>query len=444
MQVEVTNRQIIKIAGPICLSLILPQINHLTNAAFLGHLGEFPIAVNGIAGIYTLVIYMISYGITNGMQVMFARRTGEQNIAGMGPIFSNGLVLSMGMSLLGILITETLAPAFFRASLHDPHIIEAASEFTRIRIWGLPFLMLMRLCTSLYIGTGNTKLLVIISLFQEVTNIVFDYGLIFGKLGLPALGLNGAAYASILAEIAGFAAAWVLLLIGKFNVKYELFARLRPTWSGCRSILVISAPLVVQYLFSIGSWLIFFIFIEHLGQRPLAISNMMRSIFGLFGIFTWAFGSTCNTMVSNLIGQGRENEVMTMVKKITKLSVLCSIAICLIISIFPTLWLRIYTTDVSLMTEALPSMYVCMVVMILASVTAVVFNGVTGTGDTRINLGIEIIAVIAYLTYCVVVIERMHSQLHWAWFAEFVYWTSMGSLAWLYLKSGRWKGKKLA
>ncbi len=118
--------------------LILPQINHLTNAAFLGHLGEFPIAVNGIAGIYTLVIYMISFGLSNGMQVMFARRTGEQNIAAMGPIFSNGLILSLGMAFLGILVTETLAPAFFRASLHDPHIIEAASEFTRIRIWGSP------------------------------------------------------------------------------------------------------------------------------------------------------------------------------------------------------------------------------------------------------------------------------------------------------------------
>lgn len=444
MQVEVTNRQIIKIAGPICLSLILPQINHLTNAAFLGHLGEFPIAVNGIAGIYTLVIYMISFGLTNGMQVMFARRTGEQNIAAMGPIFSNGLVLSLGMAALGILVTETLAPTFFRASLHDPHIIEAAAGFTRIRIWGLPFLLLMRLCTSLYIGTGNTRLLITISLFQEVTNIVFDYGLIFGKLGLPALGLNGAAYASVLAEIVGFAAAWALLLIGKYNVKYQLFDRLRPNWAGCRSILVISSPLIVQYLFSIGSWLVFFIFIEHLGQRPLAISNMMRSIFGLFGIFTWAFGSACNTMVSNLIGQGRENEVLPMVRKIVVLSVLCSVAICVLISFFPTLWLRIYTTDVSLMTEALPSMYVCMVVMILASVTAVVFNGVTGTGDTRVNLGIEIIAVVLYLVYCVVVIERMRSALHWAWFAEFVYWTAMGSLAWIYLRSGRWKGKKLA
>ncbi len=444
MQVEVSNRQIINIAGPICLSLILPQINHLTNAAFLGHLGEFPIAVNGIAGIYTLVIYMISYGLTNGMQVMFARRTGEQNIGAMGSIFMNGLLLTMCMSAIGILVTQTMAPSFFRMSLHDPHIIEAASDFTRIRIWGLPFLMLMRLCTSLYIGTGNTRLLITISLFQEVTNIVFDYGLIFGKLGMPALGLNGAAYASILAEIAGFVAAWGLLFMGKFQVKYKLFSILKPDWKGSRSILIISAPLVVQYLFSIGSWLIFFIFIEHLGQRPLAISNMMRSIFGLFGIFTWALGSACNTMVSNLIGQGRENEVIPLIRKITVISIICSTALCVLINIFPYLWLRIYTTDLTLMADAIPSMHVCTLVMLLTAVAAVVFNGVTGTGNTRVNLGIEVLSVAVYLVYCFVVIEQMRSALHWAWGAEFVYWTAMGSLAWFYLKSGRWKGKKLA
>ena len=73
-----------------------------------------------------------------------------------------------------------------------------------------------------------------------------------------------------------------------------------------------------------------------------------------------------------------------------------------------------------------------------------VFNGVTGTGNTRVNLGIEIAAVGVYLVYCFVVIEKMCSALHWAWGAEFVYWTTMGSLAWWYLKSGRWKGKQLA
>jgi putative MATE family efflux protein len=444
MQVNLTNKQVIAIAAPISLSLILPQINHMTNAAFLGHLGEFPFAVNGIAGIYYLVMHMIAYGLNNGLQVLFARRAGEQNYAGMGRYFFNGVMLAALFSCLAIAVTYSLAPLFFGSSLHDPHIRDAAVSFIRIRIWGLPFLMLMGLCNAFYIGTGHTKLLAITSLFQEITNIVLDYGLIFGKMGLPAMGLNGAAVASIIAEAVGFTAALSLLFALKFQARYQLFARFRPDFTAIRNILSISAPLIVQFLFSIGSWLVFFIFIEHLGQRPLAVSNMMRSIFGLFGIFTWALAATCNTMVSNLIGQGREAEVLGTVRKIAGFAIVCAVGVCLLINLAPYQLLRLYTTDMTLITDAIPSVRVCTAVTLLSAVTAIIFNGVTGTGNTRVNLLIEIAAVAVYLVYCVVVIEKWRSELHWAWGAEFFYWTTMGGLALWYLKSGKWKGKTLS
>lgn len=441
MQVQLSNRQIIALAGPICLALILPQINHMTNAAFLGHLGEFPLAVNGIAGLYYLVMHMIAYGMNNGMQVLFARRAGEQNFAGMGRYFANGFALAVVFSLFSILITLLFAPMFFASSLHDGAIRDAATSFIRIRIWGLPFLMLMGLCNSLYIGTGNTKLLVITSVFQELLNIALDYGLIYGKMGLPELGLNGAAYASIMAEVMGCSVAFIMLAALKFNKKYQLFARLKPDWTAIKSILSVSAPLILQFLFSIGSWLVFFIFIEHLGQRPLAISNMMRSIFGLFGIFTWALSATCNTMVSNLIGQGRESEVLRTVKRIALFAFACAVGVCLLINIFPYQLMGIYTSDVQLITESIPSIRVCTCVTLLSAAAAVTFNGVTGTGNTRINLLIEFAAVTVYLVYCVFVIERWRSPLHWAWGAEFFYWTTMGLMALWYLSSGKWKGK---
>lgn len=441
MQVNLSNRQIISIAGPISLALVLPQINHMTNAAFLGHLGEFPFAVNGIAGIYYLVMYMIAHGLNNGLQVLFARRAGELNYAGMGRYFSNGLVLALIFSAAAVLVTALFVPVFFTRTLHDPAIRDAAASFMRIRIWGLPFLMLMGLCNALYIGTSNTRLLVITSVFQEVLNIVLDYGLIFGKMGLPQLGLNGAAYASVMAEILGCTVAFLLLFGLRFPQTYQLFARLRPDWAAIRNILAISAPLIVQFLFGIGSWLVFFIFIEHLGQRPLAISNMMRSIFGLFGIFTWALAATCNTMVSNLIGQGREADVLKVVKKIARFAIICAVGVSLLINLFPYQLFRIYTTDITMISEAIPSIRVCTMVTLLSAVTAVVFNGVTGTGNTRVNLAIEFAAVTVYLVYCVIVIERWRSPLHWAWGAEFVYWSTMCLLALLYLKSGKWKGK---
>ncbi|WP_262888496.1 MATE family efflux transporter [Chitinophaga agri] len=443
MQFEVSTRQIIKIAAPICLALIIPQINHMTNTAFLGRLGEFELAANGIAGIYYLVMYMVAYGLNNGLQVLIARRAGQLNTTGIGQLFSNGIQLGLASSFLVIALTLFLAPWFFSQTLHNQHIYEAALSFIRIRIWGLPFLMLLSMANAFYIGSGHSKVLAVTSLCQEMVNIFSDYVLIFGKLGLPAMGLNGAAVASVLAEGTGLFVAYAILFGKSYHKKYLLFTYLKPSWPIMRSILTISAPLIVQFLFSIGSWFIFFIFIEHLGERPLAISNMLRSIFGFFGVFTWSLAATCNTMVSNVIGQGKSELVFKAIRKIVVISLICAITVCILVNLFPHTILQIYTTDKPLIAEAIPSVRIITLSTILMAVSGVVLSAVTGTGNTRINLGIEFAAVIGYLLYCSIVVEQWRSPLYIAWLADFFYWTIIFVLCFLYLRSGRWKAKSI-
>jgi putative MATE family efflux protein len=443
MQFEVNTRQIIKIAAPICLALIIPQINHMTNTAFLGRLGEFQLAANGIAGIYYLVMYMVAYGLNNGLQVLIARRAGQLNTEGIGRLFSNGLLLGLCSSFLVIAITLLLAPWFFSKSLHNQQIYEAALSFIRIRIWGLPFLMMLSMANAFYIGSGNSKVLAVTSLCQEVINIFFDYTLIFGKLGWPALGLNGAAVASVIAEGTGMTVAYTILFGMGFHKRFLLFKYLRPSWSIMRSILTISAPLIVQFLFSIGSWFIFFIFIEHLGERPLAISNMLRSIFGFFGVFTWSLAATCNTMVSNIIGQGKTGQVFGVIRKIVTISLLCAVTVCILVNLFPYNILRIYTTDMALIREAIPSVRIITLSTLLMAISGVVLSAVTGTGNTKINLGIEFAAVVGYLLYCSIVVEQWRSPLYVAWLADFFYWTIIFVLCFFYLRSGKWKAKSI-
>ncbi|QHS60087.1 MATE family efflux transporter [Chitinophaga agri] len=415
----------------------------MTNTAFLGRLGEFELAANGIAGIYYLVMYMVAYGLNNGLQVLIARRAGQLNTTGIGQLFSNGIQLGLASSFLVIALTLFLAPWFFSQTLHNQHIYEAALSFIRIRIWGLPFLMLLSMANAFYIGSGHSKVLAVTSLCQEMVNIFSDYVLIFGKLGLPAMGLNGAAVASVLAEGTGLFVAYAILFGKSYHKKYLLFTYLKPSWPIMRSILTISAPLIVQFLFSIGSWFIFFIFIEHLGERPLAISNMLRSIFGFFGVFTWSLAATCNTMVSNVIGQGKSELVFKAIRKIVVISLICAITVCILVNLFPHTILQIYTTDKPLIAEAIPSVRIITLSTILMAVSGVVLSAVTGTGNTRINLGIEFAAVIGYLLYCSIVVEQWRSPLYIAWLADFFYWTIIFVLCFLYLRSGRWKAKSI-
>lgn len=443
MRVEVSNRQLIKIAAPISLALIIPQINYMTNTAFLGRLGEFPLAVNGIAGIYYLVMFMISYGFNNGMQILIARRTGEDNAQGIGRFFSQGIWLAAAFAAAGIILTYILGTYFFSHVLHSADISAAAISFIKIRIWGLPFLIMIGLANAFYIGTAQSKALIIISVLQEFTNIFFDYSLIFGHFGFAGIGLNGAAYASVIAEMVGFATSLSIILYNSFHQQYGLFKYLRLRLKVILHVLRISAPLIAQYLFSIGGWLVFFIFIEHLGEEPLAISNMLRSVFGFFGIFTWAFAATCNTMVSNIIGQGKEENVANIIRKNVIFSFGCAMIICLLLNIFPYRFLHIYTSNSQLIKDAIPSLIVISFSTLLMSVSAIIYNAVSGTGNTRVNLLIEMLAVGLYLIYCEVIIEHLRLPLAYAWGAEFVYWLVIIISGGLYLKSGRWKQKHI-
>jgi len=205
----------------------------------------------------------------------------------------------------------------------------------------------------------------------------------------------------------------------------------------------VSAPLIVQFIFSIGGWLIFFIYVEHLGKMSLAASQLLRNVFGIVGVGTWAMASTCNTMVSKIIGQGRQTEVMKLILRICKISLLYALVVGGLLVLFSNQFLSIYTGDKELIQFAIPSLRIIALATLVMAISTVVFNGVVGTGNTLFNLALEITCVGIYLFYCYYFINLKRSPLIVCWGSEFVYWITLLIGSSLYLRSGRWKGKKV-
>jgi putative MATE family efflux protein len=437
------NKDIIKLALPISLAIAIPQISFLTNTAFLGKLGERELGVNGIVGIYYLIISMIGYGLSIGVQIQMARRAGERDKEKLTRTFVNGLMLSAFFSLSLMLLSLWVAPLIFGFSLNDISNISLSIDYLFIRIWGLPFLMLCQIFNAFFIAIQKSRFLIYGSLATTVATILFDYLFIFGNYGFPKMGLEGSAIASCLGELAGVTTMSALFFYHKFYRAYPVHHFLRFDWELSKHSLKIAAPLIIQFLFSIGGWQIFFFFVEHLGTKELAASQILRSVFGIASIGTWALATTCNTMVSHAMGEGHSEKVIPTVKRIAKVSVLYAFVLCVLLLIFSREFLSLYRNDDALITLAIPSLRVIVVALLLMSVATVVFNGVVGTGKTWINLSIEITCVLTYLLYCYIVIQKMRLPLQWAWASEFVYWGMLFSTASLYLRSNRWKGQKI-
>lgn len=441
LQLEISNRQILKIALPIALAMLVPQVNFVANTVFLSGLGETELGVAGITGVYYLVFALVGNGLNSGLQALIARRAGQNRPEEIGRMFSQAIWIALIFAVAGILISYLLASPFLSAVIKSETVKTEANGFIRIRIWGLLFLYLFQMGNAMLVGTNNSRYLKYGFLAGALLNISMDYMLIYGHFGMPRLGFNGAAYASIMAEAGGLLIVYLIIFIKKFHFRFSLFRHMKFDTAIAGLIFRQSSPLVMQYVLSVCAWLLFYILIEHHGERQLAISNTMRNIFAVFGIFTWSFASTSNAMVSNIIGQGRHDRVLLVVRKISLLSLSFTFVLCLIVNLFPAFILQLYGRDRGFVDAAIPVIRIVSAGLLFMSIATVWLNAVTGTANTRINLGIEIVAILLYTIYIYLVLEVWKLSLVWAWASEILYWTVMFSLSWLYLQSGRWKNK---
>lgn len=425
---------------PISFAILVPQFNFLINSFFLAKLGKGFMGASGVTGVYYLIFSVIGFGLNNGLQALISRRAGQDRLKEIGTLFMQSVYISFFIALLGIIITYTVAPYIFR-SFTDEAIYTLTIGFLKIRIWGLPFLYLYQMRNGLLVGTNQSKLLVYGTLAETITNIVLDYGLIFGNLGMPKLGFNGAAYASIAAEFLGMLVVFMVIGIKGMSKRFSLFENVSFDWKNTKTILVQSSPLILQYAISIISWEFFFILVSHDGALALDVSQVMRLMFGFFGIFIWAFAATSNTMVSNIIGQGLHEKVTLLVKKIITLSLGSTIILLLPIQFFASDLLSIFNQDPAFLQLAIPVFRVVCTAILFMSVATVCLNAVTGTGNTKINLLIEIFTIVLYCIYIYTVMEVYNLSIIWGWGSEWVYWLTILTLSSLYLNSGNWKKK---
>jgi multidrug resistance protein, MATE family len=440
LQVEVNNRQILKIALPISLALLVPQLNFITNTIFLGHYSSDALAYGGIAGVYYLIFTGIGYGLNNGLQMLISRRAGENRPNEIGKIFNHGVFIALSIAATGILITYFVAPPILKSIIKSQDAYNSIINFLKIRIWGLPFLYIYQMRNALLVGTNQSKYLVAGTLAEAMANLFFDYTLIFGKLGFTEMGFNGAAVASIIAEFMGMFVIFLVIHFKGISRRFSIFQKLHWDKTIARLIASMSGPLVFQQAITVMSWFLFFLLVErNTDLTDQAITNTMRTLFGLFGVMTWAFGSTSNAMVSNVIGQGKKEMVVPLLRKIIVLATGSAIIVCLFLNVFPHLFLSVFGQQNEFTDDAVPVVRIVSIAMIIMALASVYHNSVIGTGNPKMTFVIELIAIILYCVYVFVVLEILKLGIVVGWMSEWIYWLTLFVMSYWYIRSGKWK-----
>ena len=120
-----------------------------------------------------------------------------------------------------------------------------------------------------------------------------------------------------------------------------------------------------------------------------------------------------------------------------------ALLVCILLNIFPHTFLSIYGQGEDFIDAAIPVLRVVSTALVVMSVSVVWMNAVTGTGNSKINLLSELAAITLYCSYVYFVLEMLNKPIAWGWASEWIYWTTILIPSYWYMKSGKWKGKRM-
>ncbi len=439
MQVNSSYKDIWKISYPIILGSLATTVLNITDTAFLARVGEVELGAMAIAGVFYFVLVMIGFALGTGAQILMSRRAGEGNHAEIGKLFDHTLLILTVVAILMFVFSVFLSPSFFESILKSPKVLKSCNDYMGIRSYGILLTMASIFFRSFYIGISHTRIITYSAIITMAVNVILDYLLIFGNYGFPEMGMKGAALASVIAELAALVYLVFYSAIKHEFKHFQLFRFTDTKWSRFSAILTISSPVVLQNTLSMGAWFLFFVFIERMGEHQLAISNIIRATYMILMTPIWGYAAATNSMVSNLIGQRKNEEVKIVVKRIIYMSLLTTSALFLITIISPQWILRITTSDQMLISDSLGIYNIVLVAMFLFSVSVILLSAVSGTGNTKAASVIEFINIFIYVSYVYLCADVWNSSIEVVWLSEIIYWSMMGILSGLYLKINKWR-----
>ena len=426
-QMNYTYKKIWLIAFPVMMSILIEQLINITDALFLGHVGDVELGASALAGIWFLAIYMLGFGFSLGLQVVIARRNGEQQYAETGKTFFQGLFFLLILAVLLCLLSKIFSPVLLKHLITSDDVYNAVIRYLDWRIWGLLFSFPFLALRSFLVGITQTKALNMAAFTAVLMNIPMNWLLIFGL----DMGISGVAIASSFAEMCSLAvlAAYMFRHIDK--KVYGLYWRIDITV--LKEVFSVSVWSMLQFFTSVAIWFLFFVAIERLGETELAVSNIVRSVSALFSVIVNALAGVTGSLVSNLIGAGEKKQVFPLCHKIIRLGYAIGIPLIVFALFFHQHIIGAYTENPAIIQLAWPPFLVMLLNYFFALPGYVYLNAATGTGATRTVFIFQVITTIAYL-FCLWGLDFCDAPLAAYWAVEYLYVMLLGTQAVIYLK----------
>ena len=368
------GRLLLKLAMPMIFSVLVSSLYNIVDSIFVGRIGPSALTAISLGAPISSLMVELSFGVAVGVNAMLSRRLGEKDEDGVNKAAGQGFLLMSVVYLICLLFGLTGVEAFYRIQTSDAEIISLGCQYTRIVTICSFGLLLQTLVERLISSTGRTKGAMAVLLTGAITNTILDPILIFGWLGLPAMGMAGAAIATVIGQCAA-GAVGLILNVTKNREIHICRKAFRPDFRMMKEIMVIAVPTTLTY--SINSILVFgmnqvLVGLSLAAPAVYVIYNRVRSFVALP---VWGIRNTIISVVAYNLGAGYKARVRKLISIAMKASAGIMVVGTVLYETIPGLLLSIFSATDEMLMIGIPAFRIIGITLIISGMT-IMMSGV--------------------------------------------------------------------
>ncbi len=387
-------KKILRIALPAIAGMSAQMIVSIVDSAMVGRLdnAEFALAAMGISVLATWAIVSFFSSLATGTQVIIARRFGEGDFNSCGRALANSLAISLSIGIFVTAIGMAGAHIFAQFFAKDPRVGSLAGDFIYFRLIGLPFFLITVSFRGFYFGTQHTKVFMVSGIIVNILNVIFNYILIYGKFGIPAMGVAGAGLGSSLATICDAIFYFAVSARPRYAHQFHFIKNFRIDRQIIRAIIKLSLPVSFQNVFILLGFLSFVSITGIIGTMQQAATQTIISSLFLAILPCMGFGIAVQTLVGNYVARGEIALAKRYGIETVKIATYYTGLLSILFIIFPRVLLTLITTDEKIITYAIPAMRIAGVAQFFYGIGIVFANGLQSIGKTVYVMVVEIVS----------------------------------------------------
>lgn len=439
-------RRVLAIGLPLVVSMGSTTLMLFTDRVFLGNYSVDAIAAAMPAGIASFAILSFFIGTAGYTGVFIAQYTGANRPERVGAALWQGIWFCLGAGLVSVLASFLTGPLFFLAGHpQDVRVLEEA--YYRILMLGGVFPVLDAAFSGFFTGRGLTRVVMVVNLIGAVLNIPLDYALIYGAFGLPEMGIEGAALATVIGGAVS-ATLFCLLIFTRENERlFMVKSAFAPDRDLFGRLMKYGLPGGVQFFLDIFAITFFVFLVGRIGKQELAATNIVFSINTLAFLPMVGFSVAASTLVGQALGAENPGEAHQDTMRTLRLTLAYMGAVSLLFVFFPEHFLSLFRPrdlDVAgyaaITATGVWLMRFVALYSLVDAVGMILFGALKGAGDSRylmLSMGGAAIFVMILPTYAAV--EWFGAGIYTAWAFLTAYVFALAGLMWLRYRGGTWR-----